>query len=504
MIRKVSTFAAALLAGAALVAPVGAQSLRIGTSEDLDTLDPAQGRTLGGRQVFAALCDKLLDLDENAGIIPRLATSHETSADGLSVTLKLRGGVVFHDGTKFDAAAVKFNLERALTIPESARKGDIRAIERVDVVDEMTAKLVLKEPFAPLLAQLTDRAGMMISPRAAAAVDAKTFGNNPVCSGPFKFVERVVQDRVVVERFRDYWNKDAIHFDRITYLPVPDATVRLNNLFSGQLDLVEQIGTADLKRVRDDQRFRVSSITGLNHFHMVFNVGNGSGAENPFAKNAKLRQAFDLGVDREIINRVVFGGEFVPGNQLVSPLSPYYSKAHPVPKRDVAKAKQLVAESGVASPTLTTLVINGPAFIQVAQVVQSMLGEVGIKMNVQPMEANTAVAQAGTGNFQGFLAFWSGRPDPDGNTYPYLGCNGSQNYGKYCNKQVEELLNSAGRVSSVAERAQLYAKATELWMQDMPTVPLYHWKWFFAHKSGLAGFKPIPDGLMRVEGVKLQ
>ncbi|MBM3525612.1 MAG: ABC transporter substrate-binding protein [Alphaproteobacteria bacterium] len=476
----------------------------MGTSEDLDTLDPAQGRTLGGRQVFSGLCDKLLDLDENAGIIPRLALSHETAPDGLSVTLKLRTGVVFHDGTPFDAAAVKYNIERALTIPESARKGDIRAIERVDVIDPTTAKLVLKEPFTPLLAQLTDRAGMMISPRAAAAVDAKEFGTKPVCSGPFRFVERVVQDRVVLERFANYWNKDAIHFDRVTYLPIPDGTVRLNNLFSGQLDLVEQISTADLQRVRGDQRFRVSSITGLNHFHMVFNVANGAGAENPFAKNAKLRQAFDLGIDREIINRVVFGGEFVPGNQLVSPLSPYYSKAQPVPKRDVAKAKQLVAESGVASPTLTTLVMNGPAYIQLAQVVQSMLGEVGIKLNVQPMEANTASALAGTGNFQAFLAFWSGRPDPDGNTYPYLGCNGSQNYGKYCRKEVEDLLNQAGRVSGVEQRAQLYAKATELWMQDMPTVPIYHWKWFFAHKAGLAGFKPIPDGLMRLEGVKLQ
>ncbi len=504
MTRPWVAFFVAALASTAIAAPAMAQQIRVGLSEDLDTLDPAQGRTLGGRQVFAGLCDKLLDLDENAGIVARLATSHETSPDGLSVTLKLRSGVLFHDGTKFDAASVKFNIERALSIPESARKGDIRAIERVDVVDENTAKLVLKEPFAPLLAQLTDRAGMMVSPRAAASMDAKEFGGKPVCSGPFRFVERVVQDRVILERFPGYWNKDAIHFDRVTYVPVPDATVRLNNLFSGQLDLVEQIGTADLQRVRADQRFRVSSITGLNHFHMIFNVGNGAGAENAFGKNAKLRQAFDLGIDREIINRVVFGGEFVPGNQLVSPLSPYYAKSHPVPKRDVAKAKQLVAESGVASPTLSTLVINGPAFIQVGQVVQSMLAEIGIKMSLQPMEANTAVAQAGTGNFQSFLAFWSGRPDPDGNTYPYLGCNGSQNLGKYCSKEVEELLNAAGRASDVGQRTQLYAKATDLWMKDMPTVPIYHWKWFFAHKAGLQGFKPIPDGLMRLDGVKLQ
>ena len=100
MVTKITTMAALLLAGVAFAAPASAQQLRIGTSEDLDTLDPAQGRTLGGRQVFSGLCDKLLDLDENAGIVPRLATSHETSADGLSVTLKLRAGVVFHDGLR--------------------------------------------------------------------------------------------------------------------------------------------------------------------------------------------------------------------------------------------------------------------------------------------------------------------------------------------------------------------------------------------------------------------
>ena len=160
---------AALLLGSAASLPAVAQTtVRVGMIEDVDTLDPHQGRTLGGRHVFTALCDKLFDIDEQVNIKGRLVTSHEISADGLNVTLKLRPGVVFHDGTPFNAEAVKFNLERALTIQESARKGDIRAIDKVEVVDPLTAKLVLKEPFAPLLSQLSDRAGMMISPTAAA------------------------------------------------------------------------------------------------------------------------------------------------------------------------------------------------------------------------------------------------------------------------------------------------------------------------------------------------
>jgi len=266
----------ALAAGGAMAQE--ANSLRIGLIEDADTLDPVQGRSLGGRQVFAALCDKLFDIDENANVVGMLVTGHEVSADGLTITLKLRDGVKFHDGTAFDAAAVKFNIERSLTLEQSARKGEVRAIESVEVVDPLTARLHLKEPFTPLLAQLADRAGMMVSPTAAQAVDAAAFAADPVCSGPFKLVERVVQDRIVLERFPDYWDKDAVRLDKVTYLPVPDATVRLNNLLAGQLDLIEQVPTSDIERVKAEPNLAVSSVDGLGFFYLLFNLANGQGA----------------------------------------------------------------------------------------------------------------------------------------------------------------------------------------------------------------------------------
>src|SRR5271154_3548436 len=205
------------------------QTLRIGLAEDPDILDPTLARTFVGRIVFSALCDKLFDLDEKLNIVPMLATSHEWSADNKTLTLKLRPGVTFHDGEKFDAAAVKFNIERHKNMAGSTRRGELTPVASVDVVDPLTVRINLSAPFAPLLALLTDRAGMMVSPKAAAAAGDK-FGANPVCSGPFKFVERVAQDRIVLERYPGYWNKGEIHFERITYLPIVDATVRLANL----------------------------------------------------------------------------------------------------------------------------------------------------------------------------------------------------------------------------------------------------------------------------------
>src|SRR5438477_2195682 len=167
--KRLGLFALVIAALAAVTAakPSAAQTLRVGLDEDPVVLDPAQSGNLGERQVFAALCDKLVDISSTGQIVPKLATSWELGPDSKSITLKLRQGVKFQDGEPFNAAAVKFNIERHLTLPGSNRKAEISAVTGVEIVDDHTVKLVLSQPFAPLLAALTDRAGMMVSPKAA-------------------------------------------------------------------------------------------------------------------------------------------------------------------------------------------------------------------------------------------------------------------------------------------------------------------------------------------------
>src|SRR5690349_3322882 len=197
---------------AAMAAGASGQTLRIGLAEDPDVLDPSLARSFVGRIVFASLCDKLVDIDEKLNIVPQLATSWTWSPDSKSLTMKLRPGVTFHDGEKFDAAAVKFNLERHKNMAGSNRRGELAPLAGVDVVDPLTVRLNLSAPFSPLLAALADRAGMMVSPKAAQAAGAN-FALKPVCSGPFKFVERVAQDRITLERYDGYWNKADIHLE---------------------------------------------------------------------------------------------------------------------------------------------------------------------------------------------------------------------------------------------------------------------------------------------------
>src|ERR1700688_4950331 len=408
-ILRLALTAAALLLS--LGAGVQAQTtLRIGLAEDADILDPTLARTYVGRIVFAAVCDKLFDIDEKLNIVPQLALSHETSADGKEVTIKLRPNVKFQDGEPFDAEAAKFSLDRHLTMQGSFRKPELVALDRVDVVDPLTIKLVLKTPFSPLITQLTDPAGMMVSPKAAKEAGDK-FGQHPVCAGPYKFVERVQQDRMVFEKFADYWNKDNIFIDRVVFLPIVDATVRLANLKSGGLDLIERMLATDIKDVRADSRLKLATALELGYMSLIVNTGNDKN-KGPLSQSEKVRQALDLSIDREALNQVVFNGEFTPGNQWISPQHPYYQKAFPVRPRDVEKAKALLKEAGVAPPvTVDMMVSKGSENEAVAQVIQSMAAEAGFDLKIRVIEFATSLKEAQAGEFQVFQINWSGRID---------------------------------------------------------------------------------------------
>jgi peptide/nickel transport system substrate-binding protein len=505
--RVMKLFWKALTAAALLLvlgASVQAQTtLRIGLAEDPDILDPTLARTYVGRIVFAAFCDKLFDIDEKLNIVPQLALSHETSADGKEVTIKLRPGVKFQDGEPFDAEAAKFSLERHMTMPSSFRKSELASVDHVEVVDPLTIKLVLKTPFSPLISQLTDRAGMMVSPKAAREEGDK-FGLHPVCAGPYKFVERVQQDRIVFEKFADYWNKDNVFIDRIVYLPIVDATVRLANLKSGGLDLIERVLATDIKDVRSDPKLVLSAAPELGYLGLTINIANDK-SKGPLSQSEKVRQALDLSIDREALNQVVFNGEFTPGNQWVSPTHPYYQKAFPVRGSDVARAKALLKEAGVPLPvTVDYMIPKGSEYEAVAQVVQSMAAEAGFDIRIRVVEFATTFKQAQAGEFQVFQINWSGRIDPDGNSYIFMHSKAPQNDGGYSNPEADKLMEDARLTADFAQRKAIYEKLTRILLNDEPIIYLFHRKLLIAHTTKVEGYRQMPDGLVRVVGLKLK
>jgi peptide/nickel transport system substrate-binding protein len=305
-------------------APAGAESvLRIGLNDDPDALDPTISRAYVGRLVVAGLCDKLFDVTPDLKIVPQLATGYEWAPDQRSVTIKLRSGVKFHDGEPFNAEAVKFNIERHINTPGSFRKTEIGQIQSVDVLNDTTVRLNLSEPLVPLLAALTDRSGMMVSPKAARALGDK-FGQKPVCAGPYRFVERVAQGKIVMEKFPDYWDKSNIHIDRVEFVPITDSTARLASLRSGDLHMIERASPTDLPEIRGDSKLKVTGVPELGYQMIPLNVANGPKAKT--LADARVRQAIDLAIDRETLVKTVFNDEYIAGNQWVSPSNYYYNK----------------------------------------------------------------------------------------------------------------------------------------------------------------------------------
>ncbi|MFO7545641.1 MAG: ABC transporter substrate-binding protein, partial [Trueperaceae bacterium] len=413
-------------------------TVRVGLAEDPDVLDPDLGRTYVGRIVFASMCDKLFDITPAAAVVPQLATGYTTSDDGLTVTIDLQPNVLFHDGTPMDAEAVKYNLERSKNLPGSNRASELAQLESVTVVDEDTVALHLSQPFAPLIAQLADRAGMMVSPTAAEAA-GEDFGNAPVCAGPFQFVERVAQDRIVVERFADYWNADAIAIDRIVYLPIPDSSVRLANLQSGDLELIERAAPTDLGIIRADANLVLASAPSLGYLGITINISNPGERDNPLSQDARVREALELAIDRTVINDVVFGSEFVVGNQPVPPTSPWYVGDYPVPARDVERARALLDEAGFERVAFELMVANNPEAVRVGEVIQALAGEVGFDVSVRATEFATALDLQEQGEYDVFAVGWSGRIDPDGNIHQYHTCEGTLNETGYCDAEVDQL-----------------------------------------------------------------
>lgn len=498
---RTAALAAALL-NLVVATPALAAGLRIGLDADPDVLDPAQGGSVSGRQVFSALCDKLVGVAPGGGFRPELATAWSWSEDNKALTLTLRDGVLFQDGEPLDAAAVKVNLDRYRTAPISRRKSELKPVVDVTAVDRLTVKIMLSQPYAPLVAVLSDRAGMMLSPKALAKA-GDSIGLHPVCAGPFEFVERQPGDHILLKRFDRYWNRDAVFLDTVTYRPMPDETVRLLNLRSGDLDLIEHVPTVEVAGLRDDPAVTVVDAPSIAYDLITFNIGHGDKAKSPIGQDARVRRALELSLDRDAINAAAYEGMFIPGNQPEVPGSTFEDPGHPMPARDVEKAKALLAEAGVPNPSFTLLVTNSPVTQQVGQMIQAMAGEAGFDIKLQALEAATLAASADAGDFQAAIAIWSGRLDPDANMAAWAGCDAFQNWGRYCSPDLDGVLAQARATTDQAQRVALYRQAAGVFLADLPQIVLYHYRSVWGMRRAVQGFIPYPDGLMRLQGVKI-
>lgn len=482
-------------------------TLVLALAEDPDALDPSLARTLVGREVFVNMCEKLYDVDKDLTLIPQLASAlPEVSADGKSVTIAVRDDVTFNDGTKMDAAAVKTSLDRHLTIEGSARKGELAAVTAVDVVDPTSVKLTLSAPFAPLTAQLADRAGMIMSPAQLKKLGDK-FGTDPVCAGPFAFVSRNPGNEIVLKKATDYYDADQVKVDGVTYKIITDGNVRQANVKSGDVQIAERIAATDVAKLENDPAVQLIGQDSLGYQGISVNVGNVAGAASPPGKvstalgsGPELRKAFEMSLDREVINQVVFAGKYTPGCTALPPVSPYFDDSIECTKRDVEEAKKIIAASGAATPVPVKLTIGtSPEQLRLGQVIQSQAKEAGFDVTVAPTEFTSALDASDAGKFDAFQVGWSGRVDPDGNIYNFWYTGSALNRSGYSNPEVDKLLTDARLVLDQEERKKLYTAATEQVLEDRPLIYLYHPVNYLAMAPDVVGVEYYADGLPRLK-----
>lgn len=481
--------------------PAAAQHLRIGLVSDPDVLDPTLSRSVAARQVFAAMCDKLVDVNERLEIVPQLATAWRWDDNGRALVLTLREGVRFHDGAALDGEAAAIGLRRHLETSGSTRRAEMGPVREVVATGPHEVTIRLNEPFAPLLAALTDRAGMLVSPRQAQVTGAD-FQREPACAGPFRLTRRVAQDRMELERFADYWDRAAIHAERVTYRPIVDATVRLANLRAGSLDIAERISPSDVGELRSDRRVRLVEAPSLASFYIAINVGNGPRAQTPLGQDARVREALERAIDRQALVNVAFEGLWIPGNQSVPPGHPFYAASIPVPPRDVARARSLLRAAGHDRVRIRLSVPNTTDYIQASEVIQAMAAEAGIDIEIQQIETATLLRQWTSGDFEALIIQWSGRVDLDGNIYAFNACGQSLNGGRYCNREVDAAMEDARRNVVPAARAAAYERAARLYLADRPYIYLWHPRVLHGVGAAIEGLRPVPDGIIRIQGLR--
>src|SRR5881296_380094 len=369
-------------------APKKGGTLRVAFYIEAATMDPHLSGSKIDRQVYHNIYEPLVTLDVKLGIKPGLAESWQ-QPDAKTVVFKLRRGVKFHDGTDFNAEAARFNFNRMKTEPKSVRKGEVANIESVDVVDPHTIRINLKKPDAALLATLTDRAGMMISPKVVQERGVE-LGRNAkgAGTGPFEFVEWVKDDHLLIKRNEGYWNKQGgPYLDRVRYRPIPDDTVKLQSLQTGEIDVMDYVQPRDVAAVKADRNVVVVDVPSLADFAYQLNH-----TRPPFATKA-LRQAVAYALDLDQIVKGVWLNVGVPANGPIPPTSWAYDRSIAPIKRDLARAKAKLAEGGRPGGFEFTMTTNNlPINVQEAEVIQAQLREAGITMKIKLVDSATLLA----------------------------------------------------------------------------------------------------------------
>ena len=492
--------------GSGSTAAAGSGNITVGLTGAPDALDPTTGSTFDGRTVFANMCQKLYDINSSLNIVPQLATSLPViSNGGKTYTIQLKQGVLFNDGTPFNAAAVKTTLDHYLTDPQSARAAELpRPAKRrrdrsvhgraapvpgVRPADVDPRRPGRHDPLPTQLKKLGDN-----------------FAQDPVCVGPFEFSSRPSLDTIILKKSPYYYGKAHVHLATVTFEVITDESTMAADLASGQIQIGEEIAPQDVQSLQNNSSVTLEAQNSLGYEGLDINIGNVNGslktygtAENPFATHPTLREALELSLNRAELNKVAFDGLYQASCSPIPSNSPWAVNV-PCTSQNIAEAKKLIAATGLKTPIHVSLTVsNDPLDLQIGSIIQSMAAQAGFDVTLQPLEFTTSLSRAAAGDFEMYVVGWSGRVDPDQNIFDDWFPQSSLNYTGADYPALDNLLLQARAATATTQRKALYTQAVQLMQQELNIIYLWDPKYYLGLSKTVTGVQYFPDALIRLE-----
>ena len=485
----------------------------VGQIAEPQSLDPHAVTATNDFRILVNVYDGLVRFaDGTLEVEPALAESWEISEDGLTYTFDLREGVTFHDGTPFNAEAVKFNFERMLDEEHPFHNTGpfplaffFSAVEEVTAVDETTVQFKLNEPFAPFLSNLAYPTGLIVSP-AAVEQHGEEVGRNPAGTGAYRFAEWQSNQRVVITRNEDYWD-GAPSLEAIVFRPITDANTRVAEMLAGGIDIMVEVPPDAIGQFRDAPDFEVHEQAGPHVWYVMLNM-----KEGPFT-DQKVRQAANYAVNKEsLVNDVLQGTAEVSAGPIPPAFAwAYNEEVEPYPY-DPDRARQLLEEAGYDGEEITFYVTEGGSGmldpVAMGTAIQADLAAVGMNVKIETYEWNTFLGQVNPGlegkAHMAEMAWMTNDPD----TLPFLTLRtealpdaGGFNSGYYSNNEVDEMLNQARVSVESEERATLYQQVQEVVHEDAPWIFVANWKQGAVTTANVEGFKLQPSFFLMLQDV---
>ncbi|WP_407496699.1 ABC transporter substrate-binding protein [Pseudooceanicola sp. MF1-13] len=472
--------------------PAQGGTLNVGFISDLKTMNPLQSTQWTERQILFLVFDKLVELNPDFSLKPGLAKSWDFENDGKRVVLHLETGVTFHDGTPFNAEAVKWNLETRLNpdAGSSQRRQLEGVIESVEVVDDATVAINLVNPYPPLLSLFADRAGLMASP-AAAEKYGEDVGSYPVGTGPFKMDEWTRGATLSLSRNEDFWRDGQPYLDTVTFHDIPSNVVGIQRMMIGELDYIGHITPLDSKLAQASPDIELVPSAGGQWYSLQWKWD-----AEPF-NNPDLRRAIAHAINRDRINEIMWEGNgeisdgFTPAGLWWTPgeLEHY--------EYDPEKSKQILADAGLSGASLQLAAPSGDALRRIAELAHEDLQAVGLNVELAPVPQSEYYSKTVSGEIRFTPMRWTQRSDPDGLIQYLFASDGTANSTKYANAEVDKLIYEARVMTDQAGRKALYDQAQMQISKDLPYMPIGFASEFSAMRTDVEGYTPMPDLIPR-------